>query len=211
MKKKENPDIIFTAALKIFAQFGFKKTTMEDIASELGMTKGNLYLYSKNKGSLYKDMVSWALRRWQTRVSEAVSKQENIQKKFLVLCQKSVEYLSQDSLLHGILVNDPGIFPMFPDDDPYEAINRNSMTMIQNILEQGIREGIFRPVDTARVAEVMFLIYKIFIIQKYIKGKKNHINQMLSETIVLLTRGLFLAESSDPKEVKDDTIEIPEP
>ncbi len=196
MKRKESPELIHGAALKIFSRFGFKKTTMEDIADELGMTKGNLYLYAKNKKALYRDMISWALKRWQNRVAKAVTLETDPRKKFEVLCLKAIDYLSQDKALHRLLVDDPSIFPMFPENDPFESINQDSVAMIQTILTQGIDENQFRPVNTDQVAQVLFLIYKVFIIQTYIKGRQTHIHEMLSETIGLMTHGLFLPADS---------------
>ena len=45
MDKEKKIQEIFQTALKLFAHYGFKKTTVEDIASELGMTKSNIYFY----------------------------------------------------------------------------------------------------------------------------------------------------------------------
>ena len=73
MKPREDIETIYQTALTVFAQFGFSKTTMEDIAGRLDMTKGNLYLYVKNKQDLYHKTVAYALLRWQGRVAEAVS------------------------------------------------------------------------------------------------------------------------------------------
>lgn len=192
MRQKEDPERLYAAALTVFSQFGFKKTTMEDVAQSLDMTKGNLYRYAANKQALYHDMIAWALRRWQARVAQAVDRATGPKEKFTVMCDKAVDYLSQDRELHRILVSDPAIFPMFPDNDPFEAINQDSVAMIRNILDQGIARGEFRSVDTEQTAHVIFLIYKVFIIQAYIRGKAPHIKQMLAETVTLMTQGLFL-------------------
>jgi len=61
MRKKAPSNDIYNAALKIFAEFGYKKATMEDIAKELNMTKCNLYLYAENKMDLYENTVRSAL------------------------------------------------------------------------------------------------------------------------------------------------------
>ena len=203
MKKKENPEVIYTAALEVFARFGFKKTTMEEIARQLDMTKGNLYLYAKNKQSLYRDTAAWALRRWQAKVAAAVAQQKNPTDKFHTLCRKAIDYLSRDRALHELLINDPDIFPMFPDNDPFERVNADSVALIENILVQGIRENKFRSVDVEKVSRVIFMIYKLFIIQIYIKGKETYVREMLSETVSLMTQGLFLPPAS-PASIKGD-------
>lgn len=194
MRKKEKIETIYTAALKVFADFGYKKATVEDIAGQLNMTKGNLYLYVKNKKELYRETVSWALRKWQMRVGEAIEKEVEVKKRFHVMCFKAVEYLSRDDHFRRVLIHDPDIFPMFPELDPFEEINRNSVLMIKNILEQGIREKKFRDVDTEKVSEIIFLIYKVFIIRTYIKNENRFMQQVFAETVELLTLGLYIAD-----------------
>jgi AcrR family transcriptional regulator len=46
-------DQILEIAQKRFGMFGLEKTTMKDIASDLGMTKGSLYYYFPDKEHLY--------------------------------------------------------------------------------------------------------------------------------------------------------------
>ena len=38
------------------------------------------------------------------------------------------------------------------ENDPYENINQNSTVMIQDILEQGMAEGVFRKIDPSRIS-----------------------------------------------------------
>lgn len=191
MKPRENIQTIYQTALAVFSEYGFRKTTMEDVAGRLGMTKGNLYLYVKNKKDLYRKTAAHALLCWQSRVLEAVDAETDVKEKFRLMCIKAVEYLSQDNLLRNLLVRDPEIFPMFSDKDPFADINRNSIALIRSIVVQGIGDGVFRPVDPDRISEVIFMIYKMFIIRMYIRAEDNALHDMFEDTVDLCTRGLF--------------------
>jgi AcrR family transcriptional regulator len=195
VRKKENIETIYTAALKTFALFGYKKTTVEDIAKTMNMTKGNLYLYVKNKKDLYRETVAWALQKWQIRVATAVDRETDARRRFEVMCFKAVEYLSNDKYFRQVLIHDPDIFPMFPEKDPFEEINLNSIQMIKNILDQGIKEKVFRKVDSGRVSEIIFLIYKVFIIRTYIKNETDFMQQLFAETVELVIHGLYTESS----------------
>jgi AcrR family transcriptional regulator len=192
MKPRENIETIYQVALAAFAEFGYRKTTMDDVAGRLHMTKGNLYLYVKNKKDLYHQTVSHALLKWQSKVLEAVERQKDVKRKFFTMCFKAVEYLAQDAELRQVLLRDPDIFPMFPLKDPFHEINRNSVELIKSILKQGIAEKVFRPVDPERISEVIFMVYKMFIIRMYIKTEKQQIHEMFEDTMDLFTLGLFL-------------------
>ena len=192
MKPREDIETIYKVALSVFAEFGFKKATMEDIADRLGMTKGNLYLYVKNKKDLYHKTVSYALLAWQSKVLEAVDKASDVKEKFYTMCFKAVEYLSRDSKLQQVLNRDPDIFPMFPVNDPFDEINKNSAALIKAILEQGIKEKVFRKMEPERMSEALFMIYKIFVIRMYIKTEDKLIHDMYKDTVDLLVHGLFV-------------------
>ncbi len=192
MRQKENIEKIYAASLGVFAEYGYKKATVEDIASRLDMTKGNLYRYAKNKKDLYHKTVSYALIRWQEMVMKRVANESDARSKFKTMCYKAVEYLANDDDFRKVLVRDPDIFPMFPVVDAFQEINQASKDLIKQILEQGMQEGTFRQVDPDRISEVFFSIYKMFIIRAYIKESDQAIQEMYLDTIDILTRGLFL-------------------
>jgi AcrR family transcriptional regulator len=55
--KEAAKDKIIKAAFKIFTKKGYHTTTMEDIAKEVGVSKGALYQYYKNKKELLNEIV----------------------------------------------------------------------------------------------------------------------------------------------------------
>jgi TetR/AcrR family transcriptional regulator len=56
-ENKEKGYEIISVAQKRFALFGFDKTTMQEIANDLNMSKGSLYYYFPNKENLYKSII----------------------------------------------------------------------------------------------------------------------------------------------------------
>ncbi|MEZ4578646.1 MAG: TetR/AcrR family transcriptional regulator [Desulfobacterales bacterium] len=67
--KTDKKQQIFKAALSLFAHYGYRKTTLEDVAAKVGMTKGNIYFYVKNKQDLYEKAVGYALENWRRAVA----------------------------------------------------------------------------------------------------------------------------------------------
>jgi AcrR family transcriptional regulator len=55
--KKVRTEEVYTKAARLFRKTGYLKTTMEDIAQALGMQKGSLYYYVKDKETLLFDIV----------------------------------------------------------------------------------------------------------------------------------------------------------
>ncbi len=182
---------VLTASLKCFARYGYKKTTMEEIARELGLTKGALYSYARNKKDLYQKAVAQALTNWQVRVLEAVEEAATPEEKFMALSFKAFNYLAADHDLRKILINDPEIFPMFPKDDPFFAINENSRNMLRAVLDQGIKSGVFRPLDLESATWLLFSIYKMFIIDTYVVSDREATEKLFKNAVDLVLYGLL--------------------
>ena len=190
MRSRIDEQIILDAALKVFARFGYKKSTLEDIASELGMTNTAMYAYASSKRDLYERTVSFVMKRWQAGVEQAVDAKTTAMDKMTALCESALYYLAQDLEFCALLKSDPQIFPMFPTVDPYEEINRDSVRMIERILLFGQETGEFRTVDAPAVSEVLFSIYKNFIIHTYINSEEDYTSRYLPITMDLILNGI---------------------
>ncbi len=190
MKKRIDNELIMDAAVDCFSKYGYKKTTLEDIASELGILASSIYAYTQSKRDLYEEAVRYVLLRWQNRVKEAVCKIASPREKLIALMRTALLYLSTDTAFCALLKNDPSIFPMFPTADPYEEINGESVMMLQRVLEEGVTTGVFRKMDTYAVADIIFSMYKSFIIHAYVKGEKEYLEQYMENTIDLIVNGV---------------------
>lgn len=190
MDRNQRQNEILHAALKVFARFGYQKTTMEDVAAALGMTKGNLYFYVSGKRDLYEKTVSSALQQWRDTVAAAVARVDDVVEKFSVMARLSFEYLVDHEDLRAILIRDPGIFSLTPREDRFYEINFGAMQLIRNILMQGIAEGRFHAVDVDHTAELFFSIYIMFLIKRYVKSEGVSAARMYEEAMKIVLRGI---------------------
>ena len=198
MDKDRKQNEIFDAALKLFALYGYKKTTVEDVAEKVGMTKSNLYFYVKNKRDLYEKTVSRALQRWRDSVAAATAKTDDVVEKFSVMAKKSFEYLAGEENLRAISMKDPSIFTLTPGEDRFYEINSGAMQLIKSILIQGIEEGRFYPVDVDHTTELFFSIYIMFLIKTYVKSEGISSVRMYDEGLKIILRGLCRDQQGSP-------------
>ncbi len=181
---------IFKAASTIFARFGFKKTSVADVADEAGMTKGNIYFYFKDKRDLYEKTVKFALQQWRDSIAESISREADAANKLAVLAKNSFEYLSSHDDLRAILISDPSIFTISSGDDRFADVNLGAMHLLRDVIIQGIKEGVFHPVNADRTAEFMFSVYIMFLIKAYVKPEGSSF-EVFNEGVSLALRGLL--------------------
>lgn len=191
MRQRLEENQLYEVALKQFANYGYKKATLEDIASELNMTGASLYSYAKNKQELYYRCVGYSLKKWQDHVNAAVSAITSPRLYFITLCKSSIEYLSKDKTLKTILKRDPNIFPLFPETDPYEDINKDSFFMLKAALDKGVESGTFSQIDTFKCTEILFSVYRNLIIETYINDGTDKVLELFPDMMQILLDGLL--------------------
>lgn len=165
MRPKLDEELILKAALPFFAKYGYKKTTLEDIAQALDMSNTNLYSYFRSKRDLYQCCVDYAIDQWQEYVRQQSGGIEEPKDKLVMAWRSAVGYIVGNEQMMALLKNDPTIFPMFPNVDPIEEYNDWAVQYVKEILEEGIEKGVFRSnINIDIAATMLFGWYKYLIV-----------------------------------------------
>ncbi len=191
IKTKKYP-ALYQASLELFANFGYKKTTVEDVADSLDMTKGNLYFYVKNKKQLYEQTINHALTQWKDHVKKAVAKKTDPAEKFSTMAVSSMAYIEKNVPLRRVIMNDPKIFTLSPKEDRFSKTNQAAMAILKDILEQGVEQKKFCPMDVDQVTVYLFSVYMMFLIKTYVKAGQGSSKKLFKAALDLNLRGLLI-------------------
>jgi AcrR family transcriptional regulator len=71
--RKQAMDTIMESASRLFFELGYQEASMDDIAREIGVTKGTLYLYFKNKEELLYEVCKKNLKLLEDSLGKLVS------------------------------------------------------------------------------------------------------------------------------------------
>ena len=195
MRPRLDDELIYKAALPFFAKYGYKKTTLEDIASALDMSNTNLYSYARSKRDLYQCCVDYAIDQWQEFVRQQTRDIEDPIEKLVTTWRSAVGYIIGNEEMMALLKNDPTIFPMFPNVDPIEEYNDWSVQYVKEILEEGIEKGVFRATINVDIAATMlFGWYKYLIVSSVEMEELDEtlIEETLSTLGIILFDGLLV-------------------
>lgn len=190
IKTKKYP-ALYQASLELFANFGYKKTTVEDVADRLDMTKGNLYFYVKNKKQLYEQTINHALTQWKDHVKKAVAKKTDPAEKFNTMAVSAMAYIEKNTPLRRVIMNDPKIFTLSPKEDRFSKTNQAAMAILKDILEQGVEQKKFYPMDVDQVTVYLFSVYMMFLIKTYVKADQGSSKKLFTTALELNLRGLL--------------------
>ena len=186
-KRGQREREVLEAALDVFAELGFKKASIEDIASKLDMSPAALYRYASDKRDLYRKAVALGFAAWQESVAAALAAVTDPVQRFRTVCTSAFAYLGRDVRLRKVLARDPSLFPFFAADDPFSDINRSSVYLLEGVIREGVSAGVFAApggeADIHAAAEVIFSLYVLFVQKAYVAGE---------EESLLFQRGLDL-------------------
>ncbi len=134
---------ILEAATERFARFGYRKTSIDDVATAAGVGKGTVYLMAKNKEDLFYQVVHREIRLWVAEMSQHMDPRLPADQ-LLVLCHMlSLQYAQSRPLVQELLLgNFEETLPLWTEQlEDLRAIARQRNI---EILEVGVRQGVFR-------------------------------------------------------------------
>jgi AcrR family transcriptional regulator len=134
------------AALALFARHGYAAVSMRQIAAEVGVQAGALYLYTPDKQTLLFDLMKGhmddLLAAWAA-VPKAGSPAARLEAFVRFHIRFHLDRPEEVFLAYMELRNlDPGNFAAI------EALRRDYETELERILRDGVRDGVFAVADT---------------------------------------------------------------
>lgn len=159
-KEAKKMDII-NAAVKVFSTKGMVKAKMADIALEAGVGKGTIYEYFRSKEDVFASGFQIFFQEMQQQIEGAIKSTSDPveQLRFLInVSFKNFLYHGSDMAMVMMDYWAEGI--RNKDENILNAINLRKLysefrTIIKTILDNGMREGVFRKVDSHHVASLL--------------------------------------------------------
>ncbi len=143
--QREKRELIREAALEVFSQYGFRGSTIDQIAEAAGMSKPNLLYYFKNKEEIFATLIQRLLETWLAPLKEMDAEGEP-QTEIRSYIRRKIEMardFPRESRLFAneILQGAPRILPML------EGELRALVDEKASVIAQWMREGKLRKSD----------------------------------------------------------------
>lgn len=167
-EKEQRRNDIIKVSRKLFADKDFDKVSMEEIAKEVGLGKGTLYLYFKNKESLYFAVVLKGIEIWADMVKNEVEKGKTGLEKLMLYQKANREFSNEYPDYFRLLYSPTSIKKQFDMDkmtssEEFQEVRgqfKEIMSLGIDSIQKGIDEGQIRPdADPAEAAILLSVIY----------------------------------------------------
>jgi AcrR family transcriptional regulator len=147
---------VVDAARRCFARYGYRKTSMDDVAGDAGVAKGTVYLYCRNKQDLYVRAVESDLHEWMASLDSALADPDRPATESLVdMAVRDARFVESHPLAADLLTGAadthvPG------HGDRMAELRRLGLSQVVTVLELGVAQGVFRAdLDIEPVARVL--------------------------------------------------------
>jgi len=156
---------ILKAAIDLFSSKGYSGTKMSEIAQNVGISVGALYLRFRNKQELCLELI-----KNQTKDFKELTKNLSVKdplkalKSYITL---NLDYAFQKRQLLSLFMREhklPFIYLLKKD------FFKTQRKIIKDILTDGVKKGVFRPMDTKEMSSMIFASIRGAILLKLVFG-----------------------------------------
>jgi AcrR family transcriptional regulator len=189
--EREKLESILRAATQLFARFGFKKTSVDQIAKDAGVAKGTVYLAADTKEELFYQAIHREVRAYQAEMAKLIDPRKPADQLLRETTLAGLAYVDQRPLVRDLVFgNHHLILPEWAERlEELRAIGRTNHL---EILRLGVRQGVFRPdLEVEHVAELIEdVAIATHVFHSRGEDRQEHMRKRLMVAFDLLMRGI---------------------
>ena len=141
--KKEVRLHIVGIARRIFTRYGFRKTTMEEIANASQMGKSSIYYYFKSKEEIFRAVVEFEATMLKEQLSRIISKNNSSPERLKAYILFRLHHVRTLENFYAAL-NEETLSYMGFILDIRHNFETEEQELVSKILEDGMEEGVFQ-------------------------------------------------------------------
>ncbi len=172
---------IVEIAREIFARFGFKKTTMEEIAKAVKKAKSSLYYYFQNKEEVFQAVIEQEANVLREKIEKALSQESTPQGKIRSYVITRMKALKQLANFYSALKDE--YLENFKFIERFrKKYDEEELRVISEILKEGVSKDVFDVKDIEMTALAILIALKGFeswIFQGNTKWSEKDIDNLL--------------------------------
>ncbi|TSJ37263.1 TetR/AcrR family transcriptional regulator [Mucilaginibacter corticis] len=182
---------ILDAAYQRFLHYGYSKTTMNEIASDLSLSKALLYYYFPDKSQLYIAVMRKLAGEYIDNLQNKLNKFENLKE----------AYVSQIDIKHDFIVKNYNFFDFFRVNEQnlpetiweiITEIHQTEMVLLSAAIKTEVEKGNIKPVnDPGEIVDLLLdALHGVSVSavshKKVMFPKKEHLDEIHTKRLLLL-------------------------
>jgi len=159
---------IFEAALRSFNKSGYYQTSIEQIASEAGLSKGGIYHHFKSKKDLVIQLFRNRVNSYFDYVTAELGSQDDAAGSLHVLVEKSGEIFKAHEPILRFCLEFVAMSSREADfREEVAAMYHHRVETIAALVREGIQRGTFKEVDAEAVSRALYFLSMGFFLSYF--------------------------------------------
>ncbi|WP_245630212.1 TetR/AcrR family transcriptional regulator [Alicyclobacillus acidiphilus] len=153
---------VLQVALESFSHFGYKGTTMEQVARAAGVGKGTVYSLFDSKESLFQEILSRVIASMRSAVDEVLVPGAP----FFTNLERGMRRVVRFRKEHEVLVKlalEVRQYGVGPARDGLLQVERSIVGFLKRYIEQGIAQGDVKPCNPELIAFILLRTYTAMV------------------------------------------------
>jgi AcrR family transcriptional regulator len=167
---------ILDTTFNLYMRYGIKSVSMDDISSELGMSKKTLYQHIENKDDLVRQVITKYIEDDEKEILEISKRSKNAIDEMIGIARHVLYFLRQmkPSLIYDLKKYHRDSWRII-DEKHFQQVH----TIIRNNLERGIREGLYRSEITPNIIATFYTKVTEIVVDESVFPINNYKHQDL--------------------------------
>ena len=183
---------IAEAAKEVFAEWGYQRATLEEIAQRAGMSKATIYIYYKNKDDLFLHVVEELYDAITSATAQEAETSKPPLQKLAGIVRNKMEFFERERDFFRIYLSEKHGLEVAPKD-PHKRTIRDmylqGVHTLAKVLQEGIDAGQIRPMESRRLAFFLQEMMSTLLVQR-IQGKaKTMVEEDVEQLLDLFLNG----------------------
>ncbi len=194
---------IIDAAARLFARYGFKKTSIDDVAVAARIGKGSVYLHFVSKEELFAEVVRRMSERTWDALAVAVKRAHHPAGKVRAFIDAKLTTVAKLAEQHG--VQEEAVLEFLPAARAYRGTHDvREHAYLAEVLREGNASGAFAVDDPDRLATGIIACLTALDTSSVVKRDDAAIRAGVDELVTVMGRGLSPSRRGIPMERSED-------
>lgn len=181
---------IIDVARAVFAKYGYKKTTMDDIAIGAQKGKSSIYYYFKSKEEIYEAVVETESRLLFDDILRKIDQPIPAKEKFRLYVFTRLNKIRELTNFYDVIENN-FIRSLDFIESLQQKYHKKEISILQNILYEGVKSREFKIQDTEIAAIALVTAIKGLEAPLIIKGAKKNLERRVDYVLKILFYGIM--------------------
>ncbi|MFH2094502.1 MAG: TetR/AcrR family transcriptional regulator [Bacteroidota bacterium] len=190
VKKEKVREDLIDIARNVFGKYGYRKTTMDDIAIAARRGKTSLYYYYSSKEEIFQAVIEKEAELLKSNIINAISGENNPEDKMRAYVIARMLTLNSLSVFYEAIRHELLDYLDFINQ-ARKHFDREETGIVEQILCEGIEKGVFSVSDSGLSADTIVTVLKGLELQFFVYNTNGtDIQTKLKEIVNLIINGI---------------------